>query len=116
MRRRKFQIDCQQTAVKEFVQGMAEKAELAVASISSRFPAYAPASASILFPAFWFAAERRDSLVRVASSRSRTGSFAPAQSPLPVRLYRLPSGCPAAVFRPYCLSAIPVAYLFLARC
>ncbi len=29
--------------------------------ISSRFPAYAPASASILFPAFRFAAERRDS-------------------------------------------------------
>jgi hypothetical protein len=45
---------------------------LAVAWISSRTPAYAPASASILFPAFRFAAQRRDSLVRFASSRSRT--------------------------------------------
>src|SRR5437763_1705192 len=35
--------------------------------ISSRFPAYAPASASILFPAFRFAAERRYSLVRLRS-------------------------------------------------
>jgi hypothetical protein len=40
--------------------------------ISSKYPAYAPASASILFPAFRFLAERRDSLVRFASSRSRT--------------------------------------------
>ena len=47
------------------------KAELDFASISSRFPAYAPASPSILFPLFRFAAERRDSLVRFTSSRSR---------------------------------------------
>jgi hypothetical protein len=37
--------------------------------ISSRRPAYAPASASILFPAFRFAAERRDfpSAIRVSA-------------------------------------------------
>jgi hypothetical protein len=45
---------------------------LAPSWISSKTPAYAPASASILFPGFRFAAERRDSLVRFASSRSRT--------------------------------------------
>jgi hypothetical protein len=33
---------------------------LGAAWTSSRCPAYAPASASILFPAFRFAAERRD--------------------------------------------------------
>jgi hypothetical protein len=37
-------------------------------SISSRFPAYAPASASILFPLSLFAAKRRDSLVRLKLS------------------------------------------------
>jgi hypothetical protein len=37
--------------------------------ISSRFPAYAPASASFLCPAFRFAAERRDSLVRLRALR-----------------------------------------------
>jgi hypothetical protein len=36
-------------------------------STSSRFPAYAPASASILLPASWFAAKRRDSLMRLRS-------------------------------------------------
>jgi hypothetical protein len=46
--------------------------QLALAWILSKTPAYAPASASILCPAFRFAAERRDSLVRFASSRSRT--------------------------------------------
>jgi hypothetical protein len=35
--------------------------------ISSGCPAYAPASVSILFPAFRFAAERRGSLVRLRS-------------------------------------------------
>ena len=42
-------------------------------------PAYAPASASILFPGFRFAAERRDSLDRFAkSSRPPAVKFAPA--------------------------------------
>jgi hypothetical protein len=48
------------------------RAKLATSWISSRLPAYAPASASILFPSFWFAAERHDSLVRFTPSRSRT--------------------------------------------
>jgi hypothetical protein len=58
-------------------------------SISSRFPAYAPASASILFPAFRFAAERRD-----------------FPSAMRLRAHALP---------PYCFSTIAVAYLFLVR-
>jgi hypothetical protein len=47
-------------------------------STSSRCPAYAPASASILFPAFRFAAERRDfpSAIRVfALTHSRRIAF-----------------------------------------
>ena len=41
-------------------------------STASRFPAYAPASASILFPGFGLPQGGVISLVRFASSRSRT--------------------------------------------
>src|SRR5436190_7667689 len=58
-------------------------------STSFRFPAYAPASASILLAAFWFAARRRDSLVH----------------------FRL---CTHAL-PPYCFSTIAVAELELVR-
>jgi hypothetical protein len=47
-------------------------ARVAIGCTSSATPTYAPASAWILFPAFWFAAERHDSLVRFASSRPCT--------------------------------------------
>ena len=54
------------------------KSTLARTWILSRCPAYAPASASILFPAFRFAAERRDfpSAIRVfALTHSRRIAF-----------------------------------------
>jgi len=44
-----------------FMKQLSMFATLALAWISSKFPAYAPASASILFPAVRVAAERRDS-------------------------------------------------------
>ena len=52
---------------------------LVVARFSkTKSPAYAPASASSLFPAFRFAAERRDSLDRRKDSRPPAVKFAPA--------------------------------------
>ena len=64
-------------------------------STSSRFPAYAPASASILFPAFRFAAERRDSLVRLKLVRC-PHSLAPTLVALPSMSLGPPLHSPAS--------------------
>jgi hypothetical protein len=112
-------------------------------STSSRFPGYAHRECIDFVPCFSVCRNSQfwgpASLPSMSPSSRKVGSQPTLQSgvmlwcdarlrahaltsslPLsrryPTRLSRLPSGCPAAVFAPYCFQRYAVAYLFFVRC